>query len=101
MSMTGLDVLDTAVSETNAWIDEVMAELRWKDRHKAYMGMRTTLQAVRDCLPVADVVRFGMQLPLLMRGFYYEGWKPSRKPPAEQDTAACLTPIHNYFGIGT
>ena len=48
MSMTGLDVFDTTVQKTNIWLKDIMQELGWADRHKAYMGLRTTLHALRD-----------------------------------------------------
>lgn len=66
--------------KTNAWLNGLMRELDWDDRELAYHAMRTVLHALRDCLPVAEVVDFGAQLPMLMRGCYYSGWKPNTKP---------------------
>ena len=52
----------------------------WDDRQKAYMTLRSILHALRDRLPPAEAVDLGAQLPMLMRGFYYEGWHPANKP---------------------
>jgi uncharacterized protein (DUF2267 family) len=38
------------------------------------------LHAVRDWLPVNEAVDFGAQLPELLRGAYYEGWRPAATP---------------------
>jgi uncharacterized protein (DUF2267 family) len=54
--------------------------LRWDDRHKAYHGLRAVLHALRDRLPVAETIHLGAQLPMLLRGFYYDCWKPSQTP---------------------
>jgi uncharacterized protein (DUF2267 family) len=39
----------------------------------------------------------GAQLPLLVRGFYYEGWHPSDKPLKERKKAAFLAHIAAAF----
>jgi len=50
MSTTGLEVFDTTVQKTNIWLRDIMQELGWEDRHKTYVGLRTTLHALRDRL---------------------------------------------------
>jgi len=52
----------------------------WEDRHKAYMTLRAVLHSLRDRLPPDEAVELGAQLPMLVRGFYYEGWHPANKP---------------------
>jgi uncharacterized protein (DUF2267 family) len=95
--MTGLDVFDTTVHRTHTWLQEIMQELRWDDRHKAYMGLRTTLHALRDRLPVEEMAQLGAQLPMLIRGLYYEGWSPTGHPTKVRHKAAFLTPIRTHF----
>jgi len=80
MSATGLDVFDATLHKTNTWLNELMEELASPDRHGAYVALRATLHALRDRLPVEEAAQLGAQLPMLVRGFYYEGWVPTRKP---------------------
>jgi uncharacterized protein (DUF2267 family) len=76
---TGLDVFDTTVQQTNLWLKDLMERLG-VDRKHAYRVLCATLHAVRDRVGPDSAVHLGAQLPMLMRGFYYEGWHVSATP---------------------
>jgi uncharacterized protein (DUF2267 family) len=97
MSMTGLEVFDTTVHKTNRWLKEVMEELGADDRHLAYLAMRATLHALRDRLTVEEAAHLGAQLPMLVRGFYFEGWDPTGKPVKERRLEEFLGRIGREF----
>jgi uncharacterized protein (DUF2267 family) len=97
MSATGLEVFDTTLHKTNSWLKELMQELGWEDRHKAYLALRATLHALRDRLTVEEVAQLGAQLPMLIRGFYYEGWDPTGKPLRIKDKEDFLARIQQQF----
>src|SRR5262245_21587032 len=80
MSATGLEVFDRTLEKTNGWLHDLMQMLNWTDRHQAYVALRATLHALRDRLSIEVVAQLGAQLPMLVRGFYYEGWNPTNKP---------------------
>jgi uncharacterized protein (DUF2267 family) len=97
MSMTGLEVFDTTVHKTNSWLKELMEELHWQERRKAYLALRATLHALRDRLTVEEVAQLGAQLPMLIRGLYYEGWSPTGKPLRMRDKEEFLGLIERQF----
>jgi uncharacterized protein (DUF2267 family) len=76
---TGLDVFDTTVQQTNLWLKDLMERLRL-DRKHAYRVLSATLHALRDRLGPDSAVHLGAQLPMLIRGFYYEGWHVAATP---------------------
>lgn len=84
MTMTGLTAFDTTLQETNQWLNEISEELRYPQRQDAYSALRATIQALRDRLTIDEAVHLGDQLPLLVRGIYYEGWDCSANPTGER-----------------
>jgi uncharacterized protein (DUF2267 family) len=77
---TGLDVFDSTVQQTNLWLKDLMERIETDDRHLAYQALRATLHTIRDRLGPETAVHFGAQLPMLIRGLYYEGWQLTGTP---------------------
>jgi uncharacterized protein (DUF2267 family) len=93
MSVTGLEAFDRTVHKTNAWLNELMQTLDCENKAQAYRALRATLHALRDRLTVEEVAQLGAQLPMLVRGFYYEQWDPTRNPLRERHREQFLARI--------
>jgi hypothetical protein len=63
MSTTGLEVFDKTLHATHIWLDEIIGDLG---------------PDMRDRLPVDLAAHLGAQMPLLVRGPYYDPFEPSR-----------------------
>lgn len=104
MSLTGLPALDSAIHTTNAWIKDLGELMGWEDdRNRSYQGLRAVLHALRDHLRASEAADLAAQLPLVVRGLFYEGWRPDRKPvkerKAEQFLAHVAAALPNSDGI--
>lgn len=79
MSATGLDVFDKTLQTTHIWLKELCEEIG-PDRQLAWHVLGAVLRAVRDRLPPDLAAHLGSQLPLLVRGAYYDRFRPSELP---------------------
>ena len=91
------EVFESTLQKTNVWLKEICDLLHWDDRQKAYHGLRAVLHAVRDRLPTAEAAHLGAQLPMLVRGFYYENWKPAHTPVKIKTTQEFYDVVRQNF----
>jgi uncharacterized protein (DUF2267 family) len=101
MSTTGLPVFDTTVQETNLWLKAIMESLHTDDRHLAYLSLRTTLHALRDRLGPENAVHLAAQLPMLLRGLYYEGWRLAASQTQERTQSDFLEHVRRELPRGS
>jgi uncharacterized protein (DUF2267 family) len=98
MSNAVLEVFDASLQKTQVWLNDLMGELGWETKpQKACLALRTALHALRDRLTVEEAVHLGAQLPILIRGVYYEGWKLTGKPVKERHKSEFLDHIAAVF----
>jgi uncharacterized protein (DUF2267 family) len=97
MNVTAIPTIERTLQKTAGWLGDLKQELGWKDDQKTFRALRAVLHALRDRLTAAEAVDLGAQLPLLIRGLYYEGWTPNGKPVKERRREDFLAHIASAF----
>lgn len=80
--MTGTTILalNRSMQTTMEWLNEIQAELGWEDDERVYNATKAVLHTIRDRLPLEEAAKFSAQLPMIMKGMYFDQYDPTGKP---------------------
>jgi uncharacterized protein (DUF2267 family) len=73
-------IFDKTNEKSTAWVKEMMANLGLHDPEAALHALRAGLHALRDRLTVEEAAELAAQMPMTIRGLFYENWRPAGKP---------------------
>jgi uncharacterized protein (DUF2267 family)/ferritin-like metal-binding protein YciE len=96
MTATGLEVFDKTLQTTNVWLKEI-GELIGPDRQRCYHALRAVLFALRDRLMPDEAAHLAAQMPLLIKGVFYDGYKPAGKPHKIRSRQEFLHKINEHL----
>jgi uncharacterized protein (DUF2267 family)/RNA polymerase-binding transcription factor DksA len=91
--MAQVRALERAQQHAHAFLTKVMHALACDNREHAYAAVRSTLPALRDRLPVAEAAHLAAQLPLVLRGVFYAGWRGGDASRPDRSSAQFLAEI--------
>jgi len=76
--MATTPILENNIHQTMDWIYAVEEACHWDDENqrKAFIALRAVLHQLRDLLALETAAALSSQLPLLIRGIFFENWKP-------------------------
>ena len=93
MSDNGLKAFDRTLEKTHSFINDVAEKLNIENKQIAFIGVKAVFQTLRDRIPSDEAVQLGSQLPVLLAGFYYQGWKPADTPTKERSVEEFLAKV--------
>lgn len=97
MHLEDISAFQKTFEKSSAWIQELNQLLAWDSEQKAYLGLRSVFHALRNRLTVEEAADFAAQLPMLLRGLFYEGYKPHGQPLKEKHLDQFLAHVAEYF----
>ncbi|MGE0710498.1 MAG: DUF2267 domain-containing protein [Planctomycetota bacterium] len=98
MSVTDAGALTKAIDKGREWLAQLRRDLGAETDAEALRALRATLQVLRERLPLAEVADLSAQLPVLLRGFFLEGWRPGAEPRRLRDETELLTAVQERYG---
>jgi uncharacterized protein (DUF2267 family) len=84
--MTAYGNLEAGMEKSIVWLKD-MENSYITNEEQALNVLRIVLHSLRDRLTVDEAALFATQLPVVIRGLYFEDWDPSRVP-ADRNAAA-------------
>lgn len=96
MSANGLEVFDRTLQTTHIWLNDI-TEVIGPDRQRAWKVLSTVLHKLRDRLTVDLAAHLGAQLPLLIRGVYYDQYQPSKQPSDCRDLDEFVGEVQDWL----
>lgn len=76
MSIASVDSIQRTIQKTNEWVKDLEAELGTDHPAYAWRVLRAYLQVLRDRVTTDEAAHLAAQLPLPLRGAFYDGFDP-------------------------
>lgn len=89
---------ERTLHKSHQWIKEIHQELDWMSANSVYHLLRAVLHTIRDQLGTDEVAHFAAQLPLLLRGTFYECWNPQATTPRGMGKAEFIETVRYHIG---
>jgi len=96
MTHTTIAGFTQAAQQAQQWVNELAGDLNWEER-RAYRLLRSVLHTLRDWLSPEEMADLSAQLPVLIRGIYFDGWNPPKSQPEERSKEAFVRRVDNDF----
>jgi uncharacterized protein (DUF2267 family) len=98
---TSVRQINQATQQAHDWLRDLAGREPFQNHDQAYSLLRAVLHTVRDRLTAEEVAHLGSQLPMIVRGFYFEGWRPALAPNDFSTIEAFLERVRSCLGTGT
>lgn len=93
-----IHVFERTTHEAHEWVNDLAGRTGWTNEREVLRLLRAVLGKVRDHLHVNEMAQFSAQLPILLRGMFFEGWQPKLTPVRERSATAFTTAIEEKVG---
>lgn len=98
MSSRSIHVFDRTTHEAHEWVNDLNGRLGWSSERDALRLMRVVLCKLRDHLPANEMAQLSAQLPIMLRGMFFEGWQPKNTPVHERHAATFIAAVDAQVG---
>lgn len=93
MSEMTISAVESSLQKTHKWLNELAWDGPFASPEQAWSALRAVLHSLRDRLIPEEAIQLAAQMPMIIRGMYYEGWRPLLAPNLERDLNSFLNSI--------
>lgn len=100
--MVSIPILEKNIHQTMSWLYAIEEECNWEEdnQKRAFATLRVVLHELRDLLPLENAIHLSAQLPLVIRGLFFENWNThshsSRKRKKDDFLASISAGLSSY-----
>jgi len=94
----GIKPLDRSIQLTMEWLNEIQEEFKWPDKDRVYDATKAVLLATRDRITVEEAHQFAAQIPMVMKGMFFDRYDPTDKPMLIRNKDKFLEHVRMHFG---
>ena len=93
-----IHVFERTTHEAHEWVNHLGGRTGWGNEREVLHLLRTVLAQIRDHLPLDEMAQFSAQLPIMLRGMFFEGWQPKKTPVRERHAADFVAAVDKEVG---
>lgn len=93
-----IHVFERTTHEAHEWVNDLAGRTGWSNEREVLHLLRAVMTKIRDHLPVDEMAQFSAQLPIILRGMFFEGWQPKLTPVHERRAADFIASIDAVVG---
>lgn len=86
------------LEKAEQWLCDLMTIGGFDTPDQAYSALHAVLPILRDRLTVEEAAQLSSHMPLLIKGMYYDGWKPANVPERRRKQQDFLGAIADRLG---
>jgi uncharacterized protein (DUF2267 family) len=95
--MNELIIINKSVLKTYEWLKDISKYAGWESKAQSLAALRVTLHQLRDNIPIENAAHLSAQMPIFIRGIFFENWHPSCMPLKERKENIFLASIKDHL----
>ncbi len=95
--MAQTDIFSKNTQKVHEWLKDINQNADWDDQNKSMAVLRATLHELRDNLLIDHIAHLSAQLPLIIRGMFFENWQPNDCPVKDRKAQIFLDAVEDQL----
>lgn len=77
--MAAVPILENNIHQTMDWVYAIEEACQWDENNqrRAFTALKAVLHELRNLLSIEQTAQLSTQLPLVIRGIFFENWNPN------------------------